>query len=390
MIKFISLEHGLIEVKSVNGNNDIGGEDFLERLFNYCFLEFKKKTGIDIKDNRKALNRLKKSCEDAIKQLSIANTTTIDIESLANGENLEIEITRQKFEDLCMDLFQKCIISIENVLKDSHMSKSQIDEIVLIGGSSRIPRIQSILEEYFNGKELNKTLNPDEAVALGAAIQAAVMTNVKNDKIDKLILLDVIPFSIGIEAPGGVMSVFIRKNSSIPCKNSQVCSTYTDNQPSYFVKIFEGENRLTKDNFLLDQFTLEGIPPMPKGQAQIEVIIGIDTNFIIDVSAVEKSSGIEKKIVVNIRNELLLKSEDIIALRQKLEKEDDVKYINQFENYVNHIKEDIYNIMAKIDDILIWIQNNQDSEIEEINKKKDELDTLLGKLNSKNKQNAEN
>ena len=305
-------------------------------------------------------------------------------------ENLEIEITRQKFEDLCMDLFQKCIIAIENVLKDSRTSKSQIDEIVLIGGSSRIPRIQSILEKYFNGKELNKTLNPDEAVALGAAIQAAVMTNVKNDKIDKLILVDVIPFSIGIEAPGGVMSVFLNRNSTIPRKNTLIFSIYADNQPSFFVKIFEGESQLTKDNLLLDQFTLEGIPPMPKGQAEIEVIIGIDANFIINVSAVEKSSGIEKKIVVNIRNELLLKSEDIIALRQKLEKEDDVKYINQFENYVNHIKEDIYNIMAKIDDILIWIQNNQDSEIEEINKKKDELDTLLGKLNSKNKQNAEN
>ena len=305
-------------------------------------------------------------------------------------ENLEIEITRQKFEDLCMDLFQKCIIAIENVLKDSHMSKSQIDEIVLIGGSSRIPRIQSILEEYFNGKELNKTLNPDEAVALGAAIQAAVMTNVKNDKIYNLILVDVIPFSIGIETSGGDMSVFLNRNSTIPRKNTLIFSIYADNQPSFFVKIFEGESQLTKDNLLLDQFTLEGIPPMPKGQAEIEVIIEIDANFIINVSAVEKSSGIKKKIVVNNRNELLLKREDFIALRQKLEKEDDVKYINQFENYVNHIKEDIYNIIAKIDEILIWIQNNQDSEIEEINKKKDELDTLLGKLNSKNKQNAEN
>ena len=220
-------------------------------------MEFKKKTGIDIKDNRKALNRLKKSCEDAIKQLSIANTTTIDIESLANGENLEIEITRQKFEDLCMDLFQKCIIAIENVLKDSRTSKSQIDEIVLIGGSSRIPRIQSILEKYFNGKELNKTLNPDEAVAYGAAIQAAVMTNVKNDKIYNLILVDVIPFSIGIETSGGDMSVFLNRNITIPCKNTLIFSIYADNQPSFFVKIFEGESQLTKDNFLLDQFTLE-------------------------------------------------------------------------------------------------------------------------------------
>ena len=219
-VSLLTLEDGLFEVKATNGNTHLGGEDFDNRLVEYCAGEFRRKTGVDIKSNPKALRRVRASCEKAKRALSAATQATVDIDALMDGEDLNVVITRSKFEDLCMDLFKKCMPPLENVIKDAKMSKSQVHDVVLVGGSTRIPKIQQMVQEFFNGKEPNKSINPDEAVAYGAAVQAAVLTNVKDENIEKLILLDVTPLSLGIETVGGVMTVLIPRNSTIPTKKT--------------------------------------------------------------------------------------------------------------------------------------------------------------------------
>jgi len=403
-VSLLSLEDGLFEVRATNGNIHLGGEDFDNRLVEYCIGEFRRKTGISIKSNPKALRRVRASCEKAKRALSSVIQATVDIDALMDGEDLNVVITRSKFEYLCMDLFQKCIFLLENIIKDAKMSKSNIHDIVLIGGSTRIPKIQYLIKDFFNGKELNKIINPDEAVACGAAIQAAVITNVRDEKIEKLILLDATPFSLGIETNKGEMKVIIPRNSSIPTKNTEIISTFNDNQTSYLIQVFEGESQLTKDNYHLGSFSLDGIPPMPRGQAQIEITFDLDVNYILNISAVEKSSGKNHKIVItNDKGRLSKDDIDLIVKEAEKFKDEDnkvkkrIEAKNGLEQYCYQVKlslnnaklKDIFSederkqIEKKVDEVLIWSNNNPTAAKDEYDAKVKEVEAIFNPIMQK-------
>jgi heat shock protein 1/8 len=331
-VSLLTIEGGIFTVKATAGDTHLGGEDFDQRLLGFCLEQFKSIHKVDISANPRAVRRLRSACELAKRNLSALARTEIQVDALYNDKDFSLVITRAKFEELCMDLFVGCLKPIEKVLSDAHMAKNQVDDIVLVGGSTRIPKVQALLREFFNGKELCSSINPDEAVAYGAAVQAAALTGHDPATTAHMLLLDIVPLSLGIETEGGLMSVVVPRNTCIPCIKTSMFTTTAPNQRSVEFPVYEGERPLTRDNNLLGQFCLKGIMPAPAGVPELEVTFNIDANGIMNVSARDVSSGQESHVVIeNNRNAHSQEDIERMIHEAKLYASEDQKMKNEIE-----------------------------------------------------------